>query len=122
MITGAHLICYSRDAEADRRFVQDVLGFPHVDAGRGGLIFALPPAEVAFHPAEESDSQELYLLCDNLDATLAAMASHAVPFTPPTEARWGRVTQLTLPSGGKLGLYQPYHPLALEARGHQGPR
>jgi catechol 2,3-dioxygenase-like lactoylglutathione lyase family enzyme len=117
MIIGAHIICYTRDAEADRRFVRDVFGFPHVDAGQGWLIFALPPAEVAFHPGEESDGQELYLLCDDLDATLATLGKHAVPFTPPTEARWGRVTRLTLPGGSQLGLYQPYHPLAIELQG-----
>lgn len=112
MIIGAHLICYTPEA-ADRRFIRDILGFTHVDAGHGWLIFALPPAELAFHPGEAGDGCELYLLCDNLDATMMTLRERGVAFTEPTEARWGRVTQLALPGGTRLGLYQPYHPLAL---------
>ena len=113
MIIGTHLICYSRNADADRRFLQSVLEFPSVDAGRGWLIFALPPAEVAFHPGEADDAQELYLLCDQLDGTMAALKAKGVAFDPPTEARWGRVTRFSLPSGMRVGLYQPFHPLAI---------
>lgn len=114
MIIGTHLICYSSDAEADRRFLRDVLGFPGVDAGRGWLIFALPPAEMAVHPGEPDDGQELYLLCDALEETMASLQAKGVAFDPPTEARWGRVTRFSLPSGIRVGLYQPLHPLAIQ--------
>lgn len=119
MIIGAHLLCYSRDPAADRNFFRDVLGFPHVDAGQGWPIFALPPAEVAFHPGDASDVRELYLLCDDLDGTLDTLRAQAITVTPPTEASWGRATRVRLPSGGWLGLYQPYHVLAIRS-GDQG--
>ncbi len=112
MIIGTHLISYSKNPEADRRFFREVLEFSHVDAGRDWLIFALPPSELAFHPGEE-EKQELYLLCDELDRTMAWLAQKGVQFDPPTEARWGRVTWFSLPSGTRVGLYQPYHPLAI---------
>jgi hypothetical protein len=114
VIIGAHLVCYSSEAEADRLFLQDVLEFSAVDAGRGWLIFTLPPAEMAFHPGAEGDGgQELYLLCDELEGTMAALQAKGVTFDPPTEARWGRVTRFSLPSGVRVGLYQPLHPLAI---------
>ena len=112
MIIGAHLVIYSRDAEADREFLRDVLAFPSVDAGHGWLIFALPPAEVAFHPADESGMQELYLLCQNLRDAVASLNAKGVACEPLTEARWGTVTRITLPGGGQIGLYEPKHPLA----------
>ena len=112
MITGSHIIVYSTDAEADRNFLRDVFGWPHVDAGRGWLIFALPPAEIAVHPAEENDRHELYLLCDDVRATVTHLEKNNTRCEPLTEAGWGTVTKLTLPGGGKLGLYQPKHPLA----------
>ena len=110
MITGAHVILYSRDAEADRAFFRDVLGFPWVDAGDGWLIFALPPAEAAFHPAGENGRHELYLLCDDLAATTAALAAKGVAVGPVSEQPWGRLTTVPLPGGGSIGLYQPRHP------------
>jgi catechol 2,3-dioxygenase-like lactoylglutathione lyase family enzyme len=113
MLIGTHTILYSRDAEADRAFLRDILGLSHVDAGRGWLIFALPPGEVAVHPSDEETAAELYLLTDDLGAELARLAGLGVAFEPVTEARWGSVTRLTLPGGGRLGLYQPRHPLAL---------
>ncbi|HUR64450.1 MAG TPA: extradiol dioxygenase [Candidatus Thermoplasmatota archaeon] len=112
MITGAHAILYSADAEADRAFLRDVLEFPHVDAGHGGLIFALPPSEVAIHPDEANGAHELYLTCDDLKATVKALKAKKVKCGPVTEQRWGILTHIHLPSGGKLGLYQPKHPLA----------
>lgn len=112
MIIGAHLICYSTDAEADRKFFHDVLEFSSVDAGRGWLIFGLPPSEVAFHPGE-AEKQELYLLCDELDGTMARLRAKGAEFAAPTEARWGRLARFSLPSGATVGLYQPYHPLAI---------
>jgi len=113
MISGAHVIVYSKDAEADRAFFQDVLGFRSVDAGRGWLIFALPPAEAAFHPAEENDKHELYFLCDDLKAEMAALEEKGVACSKPVEERWGLITKIPLPGGGKIGFYQPRHPTTI---------
>lgn len=113
LISGAHVIIYSRDAEADRAFFKDVLGLESVDSGGGWLIFALPPTELAFHPTEEKDRHELYLLCDDIEATAQELERLGVPLKRPfDEARWGRVTEITLPGGGRIGLYQPKHRLA----------
>jgi catechol 2,3-dioxygenase-like lactoylglutathione lyase family enzyme len=112
MITGAHVILYSADADADRAFLRDVLGLANVDAGHGWLIFALPPAEVAVHPAGDAPAHELYLLCDDLDATVAELTAQGVAFGPVSEQRWGRLISIRLPGGSDLGLYQPSHPLA----------
>ena len=109
MITGAHTILFSEDAEADRKFFKDVLKFDHVDAGGGWLIFALPPAEVAVHPGPEA--HQLYLMCDDLRATIAELEARNVEFTGDiSEERWGLLTALKLPGGGQLGLYEPKHP------------
>jgi catechol 2,3-dioxygenase-like lactoylglutathione lyase family enzyme len=113
MISGAHVVIYSNDAEADRAFFRDVLGFKSVDAGHGWLIFALPPAEAAIHPAEENSGQELYLMCDDLKAEMASLAKGNVRFSAIEEARWGSITRLQLPGGGQIGLYQAKHPTAL---------
>lgn len=111
MINGAHIVLYSRDAEADREFFRTVLGWPHVDAGRGWLIFAAPPSEVAMHPTEDGATHELMLMCDDLDATVDELRAKGVDFAQPvTELRWGRLTAFHLPGGGELGLYQPSHP------------
>jgi catechol 2,3-dioxygenase-like lactoylglutathione lyase family enzyme len=112
MIFGAHVVVSSKDAQADRAFLRDVLGMASVDAGHGWLIFALPPAEVAVHPAAETNSHELYFLCDDLKAEIAALAEKGVHCSELQEARWGSITHVTLPSGGQVGLYQPKHPLA----------
>lgn len=113
MIFGAHVVVYSRDAPADRRFFRDVLGYPSVDAGHGWLIFSLPPAEVAVHPSDGDGGHELYLMCDDLEAEMAALAALGVTFSEVEEARWGSVTRIRLPGGGSVGLYQPRHPSAL---------
>ena len=113
MITGTHVMFYSKNAEADRAFLRDVLGFGHVDAGGGWLIFALPPAEVAIHPAPRA-SAEFYLMCDDVDAEIARLTALGRACDPITEERWGRLTRITLPSGAMLGLYQPKHKLAHE--------
>jgi len=145
MINGAHIVLYTTDAEADRAFFRDVLTFPSVDAGHGWLIFALPPAEAAFHDldkqswdkqswdkqsrdkksldkksldekspeqndANQNTRHELYLMCDDLAATLRDLKSKNVPVSATTEQRWGSLATLTLPSGNKLGIYQPKHP------------
>jgi hypothetical protein len=112
MINGAHVILYSQDAEADRKFIQDVLGFPYVDAGHGWLIFKLPPAEVAVHPAEGQASHELYLMCDDLGKALGELAAKGVEAGPVSQQRWGAIAAITLPSGASLSLYQPRHPVA----------
>jgi len=113
MIFGAHIVIYSDDAAADRAFFRDVLGFSSVDAGHGWLIFALPPAEAAFHPAEGNDRHELFFMCDDLKAEVAALAEKGVRCSEVQEAGWGSVTRIALPGGGRIGLYQPKHPLAL---------
>ena len=113
MITGAHVIVYSRDADADRAFFRDVLEYPHVDAGGGWLIFKLPPGEVALHPAE-SPSRELYLMCDDVNATIDQLAAKGVSCGPVSDQGWGMLTSIRLPSGGELGLYEPRHPKATE--------
>jgi catechol 2,3-dioxygenase-like lactoylglutathione lyase family enzyme len=109
MINGAHVILYSADAAADRAFLRDVLGFRHVDVGGGWLIFALPEAEAAVHPAEGEARQELYLMCDDVDAEVARLEGQGADCDPITQVSWGRLTRITLPGGGKLGLYQPRH-------------
>jgi hypothetical protein len=112
-IFGAHVVVHSQDAAADRAFLRDVLGLSWVDAGHDWLIFALPPAEVAVHPAETDRGQELYLMCEDLAAAMAALAEKGVRCSEVEAARWGSVTRIRLPSGGEIGLYQPKHPLAL---------
>ncbi|HKR66900.1 MAG TPA: extradiol dioxygenase [Thermoanaerobaculia bacterium] len=109
MIIGAHSILYSKDAEADRAFLRDVLGFPNVDVGGGWLIFGLPPAEVAVHPGEANDVHEFYLMCDDLQEFIAEMSSRGVACSEVHNQPWGSLTQVTLPGGGKLGVYQPRH-------------
>lgn len=115
MINGAHVIVYSRDAEADRRFFQDVLDFPHVDAGGGWLIFKLPPAEVAVHPADGAEAHELYFMCDDVEATIADLTARGVEFTQPvSDEGWGRLTRFRLPGGSEVGLYEPRHDRATD--------
>jgi hypothetical protein len=117
VIFGAHLVLYSADAEADRAFLTDVLDLGSVDAGGGWLIFALPPAEAAVHPAE-APATELYLMCDDLEAEMRTLAGRGVTCSPVEEPRWGSVTKVRLPSGAEIGLYQPKHPTAVQRRGN----
>jgi catechol 2,3-dioxygenase-like lactoylglutathione lyase family enzyme len=114
MITGAHAVLYSRDAEGLRAFLRDVLGFAGVDAGGGWMIFALPPAEVAAHPDEHGGRHQLYLMCDDIAATVAELEAKGVEFTGPvTDAGWGLLTHMKVPGGDELGLYEPRHPSPL---------
>jgi catechol 2,3-dioxygenase-like lactoylglutathione lyase family enzyme len=113
MISGAHVIVYSKDAEADRAFFRDVLGFASVDAGHGWLIFALPPGEAAVHPSDGGGEHELYFMCEDLKAEMAELAGKGVACSEAQELRWGSVTKMRLPGGGEIGLYQPKHPTAL---------
>lgn len=109
MITGAHSIIYSTDPEADRAFLRDVLQFPYVDVGHGWLIFGLPPAEVAVHPSEENGIHEFYLMSDDIHAFIAEMSRRGIVSTEIESQPWGALTRITLPGGGKLGIYQPRH-------------
>ena len=109
MINGAHSIIYSKNPDADRDFLRDVLKLPNVDAGHGWLIFGLPPAEVAVHPSEKNDLHELYLMCEDVNVFIAEMEKHDIVCSPVKDEGWGLLTQLTLPGGGKLGIYQPRH-------------
>jgi catechol 2,3-dioxygenase-like lactoylglutathione lyase family enzyme len=115
MITGGHVIIYSRDAEADRAFFRDVLEYPHVDAGHGWLVFKLPPTELAVHPTDGPETQELYLMCDDVDETVKELTAKGVEFTQEvTDARWGRLTRFRLPGGGEVGMYEPRHERATD--------
>ncbi|HEY0299701.1 MAG TPA: hypothetical protein VGC36_00080 [Rhizomicrobium sp.] len=109
MINGAHVIVYSKNAEADKAFFRNILKFPNVDAGHGWLIFRLPDAECAVHPSDENDLHEFYLMTDDLDAEMARLKKAGVACAEPTMQGWGRMTRLKLPGGGELGLYQPRH-------------
>jgi hypothetical protein len=109
MLTGAHAIIYSRDSEADRAFLRDVLGLPHVDVGQGWLIFGLPPAEVAVHPADDGEKHELYLMTDNVESFVAEMKAKNIACSEISQRGWGALTSITLPGGSKLGVYQPRH-------------
>jgi len=110
MINGMHVIIYSRDAEADRDFIREVLGFPSVDAGGGWLIFAAPPSELACHPAENNDKHELYLICDNVEKEMERLKQSRIKCGPISREQWGLLTTIELPGGGRLGLYEPRHP------------
>jgi len=123
-IAGAHFLLYSTDADADRAFMRDVLNLQAVDAGHGWLIFALPPSELAVHPAEDgapppaaADDKllrtELYFMTSDVAGFVAALQQRGVGCTPIKQERWGRFSLITLPSGGKIGVYQPSHPTAI---------
>jgi predicted enzyme related to lactoylglutathione lyase len=113
MITGAHAVVFTSDAEALRAFFADVLDLPSVDAGGGWLIFGLPPAELAAHPADEAGAHELYLMCDDIHATVRELERRGATFSRPvSEQGFGLLTAIDLPGGGELGLYEPRHPIA----------
>jgi hypothetical protein len=115
MIQGAHTIIYSSHPDADRAFFRDVLRLPNVDIGGGWLIFSLPPAEVAFHPAPASGRHEFYLMVSDIEKFVRRMSELSVNCTPIHEERWGRLVEITLPGGGGLGVYQPHHERPPEA-------
>jgi predicted enzyme related to lactoylglutathione lyase len=111
VIIGAHAIIFTPDPEGVRAFLRDVLGFASVDAGAGWLIFALPPAELAAHPADDDRGYELYLMCDDIEATVEELQRKGVEFTRPiSDAGWGLLTAFAIPGGGELALYEPRHP------------
>jgi hypothetical protein len=109
MITGAHSVIFSTDAEADRAFLRNALKLPTVDVGEGCLIFGPPPAELAVHPSEKNDVHEFYFMCDDIEAFVSKMSEHGVACEPVQDMGWWLVTRLTLPGGGSLGVYQPRH-------------
>jgi predicted enzyme related to lactoylglutathione lyase len=122
VITGAHTLWYSKDPEADRAFLRDVIGLKAIDIGHGWIIFGMPPSEAAVHPVDSDNGAghdgtmlgaHVYFMCDDLDATLADLTKKGVTCAPPQNLRWGIVSQLTLPSGGEIGIYQPLHATAI---------
>ena len=125
MIIGSHSIIYSKSPDADRAFLRDVLKFPNVDAGEGWLIFGLPPSEVAVHPSTKNNVHEFYLMCDDVEAFVAAMDERGLECAAVRNLGWGLLTQVTLPGGGKLGVYQPRHarpkPVTRPARARRRP-
>lgn len=115
VIRGAHVILYSADAEADRAFLRDVIGLRFVDSGGGWLILQLPPSEVAVHPAEISGAAELYLVCDDIDATVTQFEGRGVVFEGPvSDEGWGQLATIRLPGGGRLGVYEARHATAFD--------
>lgn len=121
MITAAHTLWYSKNPEADRAFLRDVIGLKAIDIGHGWMIFAMPPSEAAVHPADPGNdtggdhpmlTAHVYFMCDDLDATLAELGKKGVTFANPQRQPWGIVSQLRLPSGGEIGIYQPLHKTA----------
>jgi hypothetical protein len=116
MIIGAHSIIYSTNPDADRAFFREVLNMPHVDVGGGWLIFGLPPSEVAVHPSDKNDLHEFYLMCEDIEALMLDMKRRNLTCGPVQNQGWGLLTQLTLPGGGKLGIYQPRHARPIEKK------
>ena len=114
MFDGAHVILYSRDADADRAFIRDTLEFAGVDAGQGWLIFQLPPAEIAVHPTDGDPVAEFYLMCRDIDALLVRLQEQGVTSSAVTDQGWGRLASIRLPSGADLAIYEPQHPVAYD--------
>jgi len=114
MPTGVHVVIYTKDAEADRAFFKNILGFRSVDAGHGWLIFGVPAAEVAFHPDDQNNKHQMYFICDDLKTEVAALEKKGVRFGEISEERWGTRTEIMLPGGGEVALYEPKHPIALK--------
>jgi len=119
MIIGAHSIIYSRKPDADRAFLRDILGLAHIDVGDGWLIFELPPAELAIHPSTKNNLHEFYFMCNDIQAFVASMKKQGVSCSPIQSLRWGELTEVKLPGGGKLGVYQPLHARPNAARQHK---
>ena len=114
MLTGAHIVVYTKNPEADREFYKEILALRSVDAGEGWLIFAVPAAEVAFHPHQENDKHEMYFMCDDIKAQVATLKKKGLRVGEISEQRWGTLASLSLPGGGSIGLYEPKHPVTFE--------
>ena len=110
MIIGAHVMLQSTNDKADMAFLTDVLKLPSINAGGGYMIYGIPPAEVSIHGSERNDVHQLYFMCDDIAAFTGDMTRHGIAFSTPVRQSWGTVTEITLPGGGKLGVYQPRHP------------
>jgi len=117
MLIGAHAVIFSTNPDADRAFLRDILKLPNIDAGGGYVIFGLPPSEIAVHQHDKNDVHELYLMCADVEAVIGKLKSHNVSCGPVSDEGWGLLTRVTLPGGGKLGVYQPRHarPVAMNA-------
>jgi hypothetical protein len=109
MINGAHCIIYSTNSDADRGFLKDVLNLPSVDVGQGWLIFGLPPSEIAIHPSDKDGSQELYLMCADIEVFVTEMERRGIAVSEIDDKGWGLLAQVTLPGGGKISVYEPRH-------------
>ena len=116
MISGVHLIIYTKDAEADKAFFRDILKLANVDVGQGWLIFGLPPSELAIHPSADNGQHEIYLMCNSIHEFVHEMTKHKIPCGEIQDQGWGQLVQLTLPGGGKLGVYEPRHQRPESAR------
>jgi hypothetical protein len=115
MISGVHGVVFAHDAERARAFLADVFDWPSVDAGGGWMLFALPPSELAVHPTDRDEHDKLYLMCDDIEGTVAELKSKGVDFASPiSDEGWGLLTALKIPGRGELGLYEPKHPTALQ--------
>ena len=118
MITGVHMLYYSKQAESVRNFLRDKLGLSAVDAGGGWLIFGLPPAELGVHPEEGNPHHTLYLMCDDIHETIAELSAKGIEFCRTTEDEgWGLTSAIRLPDGEELGIYEPRHPTAIKQAG-----
>jgi hypothetical protein len=117
MLIGAHAIIFSTNPDADRAFLRDILKLPHIDAGGEYVIFGLPPSEIAVHQHDKNDVHEVYLMCADVKAVTGELKSHNISCGPVSDEGWGLLTRVTLPGGGKLGVYQPRHarPVAMNA-------
>lgn len=122
MITGAHVMLHSTNDKADMAFLTEVLKLPSINAGHGYMIYAVPPAEMSIHGSEQNDVHKLYLMCDDIAAFTGEMTRHHIPFSTPARQSWGTATEITLPGGGKLGVYQPRHERPELAREKQPAR
>jgi len=120
MLSGIHLIIYSKDAEADKAFFKDILQLNHIDVGHGWLIFGLPPTELAVHPSSTDDFHEIYLMCRNIQSFVRQMDKKKIPCSKIQDRGWGQLVQLTLPGGGQLGVYQPRHKSPKSVVGSRG--
>lgn len=109
MFNGGHVVIYSNEPEADRRFFKEVLGLGNVDVGDGWLIFSLPPSEIAFHPHENSTAHEFYFMCENIQSACRTLEGHGVEFAEPIDEGWGVLSSFVLPGGARVGFYQPRH-------------
>jgi hypothetical protein len=63
----------------------------------------------AVHETEDDAEHELWLICDDVAATVQQLEEKGIKTTPVADRGWGLVTTLELPGGDKLGLYETKH-------------